>query len=174
MQQSTVSLNNNNDEEQCRPTGQYSTANPQKNLSTLFQLHEDSSSSYEEYRTKLITNHDLNDRCQRNSLNTHQSIIHSESDRQSEQIAQHEPTSSSTIQLIHLRPKKKRSAAVKKRRNQKSSRRHRKNRYYYELNLRVNMSITAIKRILDEYQIDYINVNVVRSTLYPGLENAEL
>ena len=121
-----------------------------------------------------MTDHDLNVCCQRNSLNTHQSIIHSESDCQSEQIAQHAPTSSSMIQLTHPRPKKKRSAAVKKCRNQKSSRCHRKNRYHYELIRRVNMPITAIKRILNDYQIDYIDVNVIRSILYLELKNAEL
>ena len=36
------------------------------------------------------------------------------------------------------------------------------------------MPIITIKRILDEYQIKYINVNVVRSTLYLGVKNAEL
>ena len=36
------------------------------------------------------------------------------------------------------------------------------------------MPIITIKRILDEYQIKYINVNVVRSTLHLGVKNAEL
>ena len=176
MRQSQIPLNNNNEQQQQqhRPTGQYSISKQQQILSNMFQLSEDSSSSYEEYCTKLMTDHDLNDRCRRDSLTTHQTVIQPEPAPQSPQLVQYESASSSITHSLIPRRKKKRSAAVKKRRNQKSSLRHRKNCYHYELIRRVNMPIITIKRILDEYQIKYINVNVVRSTLYLGVKNAEL
>ena len=113
MRQSQISLNNNDEQQQQqhRPTGQYSISKQQQILSNMFQLREDSSSSYEEYCTKLMTDHDLNDRCRRDSLTTHQTVIQPEPAPQSPQLVQHEPASSLITHSLIPRRKKKRSAA---------------------------------------------------------------
>ncbi|CAF2738401.1 unnamed protein product [Rotaria sp. Silwood2] len=67
--------------------------------------------------------------------------------------------------------KTKRSITARKRRNKKTNIRHRRNRYNFHLIRPVDTTITHVKRILHSYAVPYLNVNIVRSTLYIELKS---
>ena len=69
---------------------------------------------------------------------------------------------------------KPRPTVAHKHRNKKSSLRHRKNRYRFELIRPVNTTITNVKRILHTHAVHYLNVNIVKFTLYIDLKSQEL
>ncbi len=71
--------------------------------------------------------------------------------------------------LLHSRVT--RSTRARTYRNQKSSLRHRRNRYRFEVIRPVNHSIKHCKRILHSYAVAYVNVNIVKSTLYIGVKS---
>jgi hypothetical protein len=80
------------------------------------------------------------------------------------------------VNTFHVTSSKcnRRSLQAQKRRNQKSNIRHRKNRYNFEVVRSVNMDIHNVKLKLKQYNVKYININPVRSTLFIGVKNKQL
>jgi hypothetical protein len=72
-----------------------------------------------------------------------------------------------------IKRKPRRSAESQKRRNQKTSKRHQRNRYRFEIQRSTNMDVTTVKDILDEYNIQYKNVNPVRSVIFIGVHSQQ-
>ncbi|CAF1043141.1 unnamed protein product [Rotaria magnacalcarata] len=65
---------------------------------------------------------------------------------------------------------------LKQIRNHKINRRHRANRYRYEVIRHVykHFNFRKIKRILKSMDMYYVNINMVRHTLFIGLKNQKL
>ncbi|CAF4965552.1 unnamed protein product, partial [Rotaria magnacalcarata] len=80
--------------------------------------------------------------------------------------------------LNHLGPTTETTSTLtlKQIRNRKINRRHRANRYRYEVIRHVykHFNIRQIKRILKSMDIYYVNINMVRHTLFIGLKNQKL
>lgn len=151
--------------------GEYKISQTINVASDKFQIDdESSSSSIEQSDVLVVTVHDRNDRHQPmpqvTSIDSERILSISSTD-----LSPDDPTVSTPIPTTQTIPRK-RSLNAKRRRNHKSSVRHRKNRYKHEIIRPANMTIASIKQLLRENYIKYLNIHVVRSTLYIGVKSA--
>ena len=139
-------------------TGQYISFDNTHVSSVLFQSdHQPFSSSIEDEITSVRgIGHELNDRPFGSVSDAEQSIDYA------------------SVHYVDTRPRRSRSSISKRKRNQKSSLRHRRHRYHYEVIRPVNTTITLAKQLLHQWHIHYININIVRSTLYIGVKTSAL
>ena len=88
--------------------------------------------------------------------------------------AEYEPTRVSNTSPLNLEMAEKKRHDQKTR-NQIANRRRRAKRYRYEVIRQVyrSFNITKVKRILKSMNITYVNINIVRHTLFIGLKNKQ-
>ena len=174
-------------------TGKCKSKRKKNAASILVQPIDEDSSSSEVYLNQIVTVHDENERHRtptpditspiypniilpRHELQSNEadSTTHSYAADNTGVNQYHDSFYHNHDNHLHFpssNHKPKRSQVARKRRNRKTSLRHRMNRYNFELIRPVNTTITNVKKILRSYLVPYLNINIVKSTLYIGLKS---
>ena len=174
-------------------TGKCQSKRKKNVVSVLLQLTDEDSSSSEVYLSQMVTVHDKNERHRTPTPDITSSIYpkiisprhelqSNEADLATHSYAadniganrHHNSFNHNDDNHVHRSSsnhKRKLSQVARKRRNKKTSLRHRINRYNFELIRPVNTTISNVKKILRSYTVPYLNINIVRSTLYIGLKS---
>lgn len=150
--------------------GSYKLKNNINLLSDALEISDDDSSS-EIFMHQLVTVHESDERHSMPPSSSQQLQKQPTLPEQTNDNAKH--IYSCNDQMVKRRTRRHRSNEARKKRNKKSNIRHRRNRYIYEVVRTVNMSIRLVKEKLKNYNIKYLNINIVRSQLYIGLKSAQ-